>query len=158
MGDYSFRPVTEADLPMLADWLQTPAVSPWWRGAEKQLAGIAEDLCDPAMTQVIALSGESPIAYAQFYEAHHWDAPHFRTLPQGTLAIDVFAGPEGLGHGGGWLRALSDKLLADAPALVIDPEPTNARAIRAYEKAGFAGDVIAASEDGTPARIMTRYR
>ena len=31
----------------------------------------------------------------------------------------------------------ADALLAEAPVLVIDPEPGNLRAIRAYEKAGF---------------------
>ncbi len=75
-----------------------------------------------------------------------------------ALAIDCFSGPGGFGHGGLWLRALADTLLAEAPILVIDPEPDNLRAVRAYEKAGFRGEELRPSEDGTLARVMTRHR
>ncbi|WP_287886026.1 MULTISPECIES: GNAT family N-acetyltransferase [Paracoccus] len=158
MDRFGFRSVTRADLPMLADWLRQPEVSRWWRGAEKELAGIEEDLDEPAMRQWLALMDGAPIAYAQFYPAHHWGAPHFADLPAEALAIDCFSGPGGFGHGGFWLRALADTLLAEAPILVIDPEPDNLRAIRAYEKAGFRGEELRPSEDGTLARVMTRHR
>lgn len=158
MAEFAFRPVTRADLPMLADWLRLPEVAPWWRGAETQLAGIVEDLDLPEMRQVLALHGDVALAYAQYYPAHHWGAPHFGHLPPGTLAIDCFFGPAGFGLGGAWLRALADQLLAEAPVLVIDPEPDNLRAIRAYAKAGFSGDLLCPSEDGTMARVMTRHR
>ncbi|WP_323716810.1 GNAT family N-acetyltransferase [Paracoccus aminovorans] len=158
MAEYAFRPVTRADLPLLADWLRLPEVARWWRGAEKQLAGIDEDLDLPEMRQVLALRDGVPLGYAQFYPAHRWGAPHFADLPAGTLAIDCFSGPAGFGQGGAWLRALSDRLLAETPVLVIDPEPDNLRAIRAYEKAGFAGEALRRSEDGTLARVMTRHR
>lgn len=158
MPDFAFRPVTRADLPMLGDWLRQPAVGAWWVDADKQLAGIEEDLSDPAMQQIMVLQGDKVLAYAQVYEAHHWNAPHFSDTPAGTLAIDVFSGPEGFGLGGDWLRALADDLLTQAPVLVIDPDPANQRAIRAYAKAGFSGDLIGSDENGHPARIMTRYR
>lgn len=158
MARFEFRPVTRADLPLLADWLATPEVARWWRGAEAELAGIAEDLDEPAMRQWMVLRDGEPIAYAQVYPAHHWKAPHFADLPPDTLAIDCFAGPEGFGSGGRWLAALSDRLLAEASTLVIDPEPENLRAIRAYEKAGFAGSALRPCEDGSPARLMTRLR
>ena len=37
--------------------------------------------------------------------------------------------------------------------MVIDPDPTNARAIRAYEKAGYSKDRIVDTPDG-PALLM----
>ncbi|WJS84547.1 GNAT family N-acetyltransferase [Paracoccus sp. TOH] len=158
MDRFGFRPVTHADLPLLADWLHLPEVARWWRGAEAQLAGIEEDLDEPAMRQWLVLLNGTAIAYAQFYPAHHWGAPHFAGLPTDALAIDCFSGPEGFGHGGAWLRALGDRLLAEASILVIDPEPGNLRAIRAYRKAGFRGEELRPTEDGTLARVMTRHR
>ena len=158
MPRFGFRPVTQADLPLLADWLAAPEVSRWWRGGEAELAGIAEDLDEPAMWQWLVLEGDMPIAYAQAYPAHHWHAPHFHDLPGDALAIDCFSGPQGFGRGGLWLSALAEMLLAEAPVLVIDPEPGNHRAIRAYEKAGFSGAELRMAEDGGRARIMTRLR
>jgi len=38
----------------------------------------------------LALMDGAPIAYAQFYPAHHWGAPHFADLPAEALAIDCF--------------------------------------------------------------------
>ncbi|MGA0615712.1 GNAT family N-acetyltransferase [Paracoccus sp. KR1-242] len=158
MDRFGFRPVARADLPLLADWLAAPQVARWWRGAGTQLAGIAEDLDEPAMRQWLVTDGDVPIAYAQVYPAHHWAAPHFHDLPADTLAIDCFSGPGGFGLGGLWLDQLARRLLAETGALVIDPEPDNHRAIRAYEKAGFSGGDLRLTEDGGKARIMTRLR
>jgi aminoglycoside 6'-N-acetyltransferase len=39
--------------------------------------------------------------------------------------------------------------------VVIDPDPANARAIRAYEKAGFSKQHVVETPDG-PALLMVR--
>jgi aminoglycoside 6'-N-acetyltransferase len=60
------------------------------------------------------------------------------------------------GHGSAFIRAFADQLLTrGTPRVVIDPAPNNARAIRAYEKAGFARDRIVDTPDG-PALLMWR--
>jgi aminoglycoside 6'-N-acetyltransferase len=60
------------------------------------------------------------------------------------------------GHGSGFIRAFTDRLLASGtPRIVIDPDPANARAIRAYENAGFERDRIVHTPDG-PALLMVR--
>lgn len=160
MADYSLRPVTRADLPMLADWLCQPAVAEWWQDPAAQLAGIEEDLDEPAMTLLIVVRDGHPIAYVQHSLAAHWGEAHYDAmdLPAGTVAMDVFSGPAGIGHGGEWLDAVARDLLRYAPALVIDPDPRNTRAIRAYEKAGFSGDLVVPGHQGQPARMMTRRR
>ncbi|MDP5306786.1 GNAT family N-acetyltransferase [Paracoccus spongiarum] len=158
MPDYRFRPVTRADLPMLADWLRDPVVAAWWPGPDRQIALVAEDMANPVMRQVIASLGGTPVGYAQYYPARHWPAPHFADLAPDAVAIDLFAAPLGLGQGGAWLRALGDLLLDQAPLLAIDPAPANLRAIRAYEKAGFSGDAIRIDSEGQPVRVMTRHR
>ena len=160
MADYTFRPVQNDDLPMLADWLRQPLVAEWWTDTERQIAELPATLAEPRLTLLIIQHDGQPIAYAQISLAAVWQAPHYDALgmPDGTLALDVFAGPDGVGHGGEWLDALARHLLADAPALIIDPDPTNLRAIRAYGKAGFHGDTVIANEEGQPARMMTRRR
>ncbi|TIM18779.1 MAG: GNAT family N-acetyltransferase, partial [Mesorhizobium sp.] len=35
---YDFRPVTEADLPMIAAWLAEPHVAEWWDDPETEIA------------------------------------------------------------------------------------------------------------------------
>ena len=62
----------------------------------------------------------------------------------------------GRGHGSAFIRAFAERLLANGtPRIVIDPDPANARAIRAYEKAGFERDRIVETPDG-PALLMVR--
>ena len=61
--------------------------------------------------------------------------------PFGTRGIDQFIGdPDMIGraHGSAFIRQFTDGLLtAGTPRVLTDPDPANARAIRAYEKAGF---------------------
>lgn len=160
MAEFTFRPMSDADLPMLAGWLRAPEVSQWWTDPDRQIADLSEVLADARLTPLIVLRDGVPIAYAQVSVASLWQAPHYDALdaPAGALALDVFAGPAGMGLGGDWLDALARHLLEDAPALIIDPDPANLRAIRAYQKAGFCGERVIANEEGQPARMMTRYR
>ncbi len=87
--------------------------------------------------------GRSPICNATGLSA--WNAG-LRPQPAGTRGLDQFIGePDMLdrGHGSAFIRVFAERLLANGtPRVVIDPDPTNARAIRAYEKAGFRGDRI----------------
>jgi aminoglycoside 6'-N-acetyltransferase len=126
---YSFRAVTEDDLPMIAGWLADPHAAEWWE--EGPEAGIAEirEAMDSISTEplIVELDGR-PIGYLQSYDPHLEDDHPYRDQPFGTLGIDVTIGiPElvGKGHGSRFI------------AQFIDPDPSNLRAIRAYEKAGF---------------------
>ena len=157
-----FRPFAPDDLPMAAAWLRVPEVALWWRDADEQLALLTADLDDPRMTQEIVTLDAAPFAYVQHYECHAWpDAAEFAHMPQGARAIDGFIGRAdliGRGLGSAFLRILGDRLLADgAPALVIDPDPSNERAVRAYRRAGFAGDRILPGWDGDPVLILERW-
>ena len=136
---YSFRPVREADLPLLASWLREPHVEEWWdnHGVED----IRMVMASAAMeAYLVALQGE-PIGYIQHYAPHLEDGHPYRDQPNGTLGIDQFIGPPrlvGIGHGSRALGIYVEGLFGrGAPRVVIDPDPANTRAIRAYTKAGF---------------------
>ena len=60
------------------------------------------------------------------------------------------------GHGSAFIRSFIEGLLAaGVPRVVTDPNPTNGRAIRCYEKAGFARDRLVDTADGV-ALLMIR--
>jgi aminoglycoside 6'-N-acetyltransferase len=138
---YSFRPVVAEDLPMLGVWLERPHVAEWWDDEDDKLAEIREAMADPSTQPfIIELDGQ-PIGYIQCYDPH-LEADHpYRDQPKGTLGIDQFIGePElvGIGHGSRLIAAFAEGLFRHGvPRVIIDPDPANGRAIRAYEKAGF---------------------
>ena len=60
------------------------------------------------------------------------------------------------GHGSAMIRAFVDeRLKRGAPRIVTDPDPENLRAMRAYEKAGFARVGMVDTPDG-PSLLMVR--
>ncbi len=140
-GEYGFRRMTQADMPMARRWLETPEVTRWWGDADGEISLLQDDLDDPRMSMWIVSHLGRPFAYIQDYDPLAWAMHHFGDLPQGARGIDQFIGePDMLnrGHGSAFIRAHVEHLFAaGAPVIGTDPDPGNARAIRAYEKAGF---------------------
>ena len=138
---YHFRPLAVADLPLIQQWLARPHVAEWWGDPERGLAEIKRHLGDPAIDLFIVSYRHVPIGYQQSYDPHA-EADHpLHDQPIGTRGIDQFIGEAdfiGRGHGSAFIRVFVEQLLkAGAPRIVTDPNPRNARAIRAYAKAGF---------------------
>jgi aminoglycoside 6'-N-acetyltransferase len=138
---YGFRPVVADDLPMLGVWLERPHVAEWWDDVDDKLAEIREALTDPATQPFIVELDGRPIGYIQCYDPHLEEDHPYRDQPKGTLGIDQFIGePElvGVGHGSRLVAAFVEGLFRQGAArVIIDPDPRNGRAIRAYQKAGF---------------------
>lgn len=138
---YDLRAVEEADLALLRRWLREPHLVEWWGDPAEALAEIRAALDDVATEPLIAELDGRPIAYLQNYDPHLEDDHPYADQPFGTLGIDLSIGPPemlGLGHGSALLAQFAEALFEEgAPRVVIDPHPANARAIRAYEKAGF---------------------
>ena len=154
---YGFHELDKADLPLIWKWLQEPHVQAWWKDPQEQYDLISGDMSDPTMALHLVSFKGTPFAYAQDYCVQDWMQPHLEDRPAGTRAIDTFIGDPtflGQGHAAGFLRQHAGALLkAGAPQVVIDPEPENIRAIRAYTAAGFQAIGIRESDDG-PALLM----
>ena len=139
MTSYQFRPMSADDLPLVRDWLRVPHVKEWWHDAD-DFEFVSGDLGHHDMAQFIVTMDERPFGYLQCYRIGDWHAG-FGAQPDGTRGIDQFiaeAGMVGRGHGSAFIRQFIEGLLdSGTPRIVIDPSPTNPRAIRAYEKAGF---------------------
>jgi aminoglycoside 6'-N-acetyltransferase len=157
LDDYSFRPASAADLPMLRTWLETPEVVRWWGDPEAEYALLEGDLNEPAMVMRIVSHRGRPFACVQDYAAAAWPQPHFAHMPPGARAIDAFIGePDmlGRGHGAALLHRLARRLVADgAPIVAIDPDVENLRARRAYARAGFEEQGVVETGEG-PAMLM----
>ena len=158
MTEYAFRPMSVTDLPTIRRWLETPHVAQWWHDPAEQFELVSGDLDHPDMAQFIVTADAREFAYLQCYNISVWN-PGFGPQPDGNARLDQFIGEAdmlGRGHGSAFIRAFADQLLASGtPRVVIDPDPANERAIRAYEKAGFRSDRIVDTPDG-PALLMVR--
>ena len=154
---YTFRSVEKSDLPMLKDWLAQPHWRTWWGNADGALAEIEAAMGEDATEPMIAELSGKPIAYVQTYDPH-LEADHpYQDQPFGTLGLDISIGDAaglGQGHGRKIIAALATMLFEEGvPRLIIDPDPSNIRAIKAYEKAGFVAFDTRTSEYG-PALMM----
>ncbi len=138
---YGFRAVTEADLPMIAAWLAEPHCAEWWGDQGKEIAEIRDNIDSDSVEPLIVELEGRPIAYLQSYDPHLEDDHPYQDQPFGTIGIDLTIGIAdlvGIGHGSAIVQQFCDELFAEgAPRVIIDPDPRNARAVRAYEKAGF---------------------
>ncbi|RXT48534.1 GNAT family N-acetyltransferase [Bradyrhizobium betae] len=155
---YTFRPMTTADLPLIRRWLGEAHVREWWGDPDDQFSLVSGDLDEPAMDQFIVLAGNRPFGYLQCYKLTAWNTG-LGPQPEGTRGIDQFIGEGdmiGRRHGSTFIRAFVDEQFRSGlPRMVTDPDPRNARALRAYEKAGFVRDRVVETPDG-PALLMVR--
>ncbi len=154
---YAFRAVEKRDLSMLKVWIAEPHWQEWWGNADEALdeiqAAMEEDSTEP---MIVELYGK-PVAYVQTYDPHLEEGHPYQDQPFGTLGIDISIGEAadlGQGHGNKIITALAAILFGEGvPRLVIDPDPSNLRAIKSYEKAGFVAFDTRTSEYG-PALMM----
>jgi len=155
---YAFRNLTASDLPLVRRWLNAPHVAEWWHDPCEQFELVSGDLDHPDMAQFIVCADGREFAYLQCYNLSAWDVG-FGPQPERTRGLDQFIGEAdmvGRGHGSSFIRAFADQLLTSGtPRVVTDPAPGNARAIRAYEKAGFCRDRLVDTPDGV-ALLMVR--
>jgi aminoglycoside 6'-N-acetyltransferase len=159
MSRYQFQPMTAADLPLVRGWLEQPHVTAWWGEPDEQFILVSGDISQPAMDQFLVISDGRPFAYLQCYDQSAWPEGGLGEHPAGTRGIDQFIGEADMvskGHGSAFIRDYIEGLLANGtPRVVTDPDPGNARAIRAYQKAGFAKQGLVDTPEGV-ALLMVR--
>ena len=149
---YVFRAMHAADLPTVHNWLAQPHVVEWWGDPDEQFALVRDDLDHPAMDQFIIAIDDRPFAYLQCYDPTAWPNNGFGAQPNGTRGMDQFIGEADMinhGHGTALIRSFIERLVkSGTPRVVTDPDPANARAVRAYEKAGFEKVRLVDTPDG----------
>ena len=157
VSDYTFTPITRADLPMFKEWLAHPHIEGWWGEGGTEARLVEDDLDKDVVDMRIVALGNTPFAYIQDYNAHAFAAPQYAHHPKDARAIDTFLGnPDfiGQGHGSGYIAARIAELRRRYPVILTDPDPANTRAIAAYTRAGFRPDIVTHCEDGDPVQVM----
>jgi len=152
---------------MLHEWLSRPHVAAVWtptpsmEEVREEYLGNADDPSFPRA--YIAHLDSTPIGFIQSYvAAYSGDGWWPDERDPGVLGIDQFLADEARlnqGIGSAIVRAFVDRLFEDPTTTHVqtDPSPTNARAIRSYEKAGFRRVGEVDTPDG-PALLMIRER
>lgn len=139
--NYDFRSVEEADLDLLATWISLPHWAEWWGDPVKEVAEIRDHIDSVSVEPLIVELNGKPIAYLQSYDPHLEENHPYADQPFGTIGVDLSIGPDNLlnaGHGSAILAQFVEELFEEgAPRVIIDPHPSNKRAIQAYTKAGF---------------------
>jgi aminoglycoside 6'-N-acetyltransferase len=157
---YRFIPVEPRHLNMISDWLAEPHVAKWWgANPEEEMASIMEHLDSVSVEPFIIMLGDEAVGYLQTYDPHLEDDHPYQDQPTGTLGLDQFIGePDliGQGHGPRLLDEFVSLLFEEGvPRVIVDPDPANEQAIKAYKKAGFIAFDTRTSIYG-PALLMAR--
>ena len=161
--------MTEHDLAMLYEWLNRSPIVEWWGGEEARptLADVQEQY----LPSVLAQESVTPFCNAEWRA--DWVCQSYVALGSGdgwweeetdpgVRGIDqslANASQLGKGLGTKLVRALVELLFNDPEVTKIqtDPSPSNLRAIRCYEKAGFERQGTVTTPDG-PAVYMVQTR
>lgn len=159
----ALEPLHRVHLPLLHAWLQEPHVKAFYDKDEvwseelvhqkfgsyiegfKWIHGVQKPIYS-----FIVYFDEQPVGYAQYYNAYDFPRDRYdlgktfghAQLEDGRLAaLDIFIGAKAMmGKGIGPLaiqKLLKEHIWKQFSACLVDPDPTNKQAIRAYEKAGF---------------------
>ena len=163
----AFRPVETADLDLLGRWMEKPHWREWWGEPETEL-GYIRDMVEGRDTTrpfLFLVDGE-PAGYIQYwFIGHHqnetWvkDNPWLMELPADAIDVDLSIGEaQNLSRGIGTavLKVFVAMLREQGfGTIVIDPDPENGRAVRAYEKAGFRP--IPGLKGSTPGVLLMQH-
>lgn len=158
MRNYGFRRLTQADLPLMREWLRAPHVRAWWPDAEKQAALMLEDMDNPEIDMMVVQLNDYPFAYVHDHDARTFGFPQFSDLPPRARVMATFVGDSafmGQGHSAGYIDARVQELRRHYPMVAVGPNTTDTRAIGIYTQARFMKRRLAPTRDGRLVQVMT---
>jgi aminoglycoside 6'-N-acetyltransferase len=151
-GVISWRPLAEADLPMLTEWLREPQVARWWNH-DTSRAGVERDFGpsvrgeEPGQDLVVLLE-DRPVGLLQRSRIADYpeEAEEFAALvdvPTGAVELDYLIGDPSLRGRGLGARMIAEavadtwRTFPDTPAVLVAVVAANLASWRALEKAGL---------------------
>jgi aminoglycoside 6'-N-acetyltransferase len=148
----TWRPVTEADFPLLADWLARPHVRRWWNhetdaGAIQRDFGPVARREEPA-EDLLVFDRDEPIGLVQRslltdYPVYRAELAAIVPVPEQALTLDYLiadAGYTGRGLGAAMVSAVLRQSWTDHPqvaAVIIPVVAANVASWRMLERVGF---------------------
>jgi len=145
-----FVPLAHRDLALMTSWLHAPHWREWWGEPDAELEHIVDMIegRDSTRPYLFHIDGV-PLGYIQLWfiaeQRGHDEVlaehPWLSLLADDTVGVDLSIGNScrlSQGIGSRTLRQFAEQLVAEGcTTIIIDPDPDNRRAVRAYEKAGF---------------------
>lgn len=146
----TFRPLVDADMPAMQRWLEDPDVAPWYSEGTTDLEGLRAhyrgELAGEGPTHAFIMRIDGRDAgYIQCYAID--DEPDYArqiAVDPGAVGIDLFIGEpwaRNRANGAAVLRTFLSQVVfgeMGVEVAIIAPSPDNTRAVRSYERAGFA--------------------
>lgn len=144
---FTFKAVTDADLPFLFSWFGQPYIAELWKEPNWEMFNkkYKSHIASQHIFPFFACIAEKPIGYIKYHHVNNEDRQHFPdiNIPEFAIGLDLFIGePEYLGKGYG-TRLLTEfiqfvkRAEPRCTTITIDPAIDNHRAIACYKKAGF---------------------
>lgn len=141
-----FHRLESQHLRIFRSWLAQDHIKPFWQEPESESEFEEKFLVRlpqrGVQSFVIQESGQA-IGYIQYYEALKVGGGWWENEKPGTFGIDLMIGEKthlGRGLGPKIIREFIELLIRrerGATSIIIDPEPSNLRAIKAFGRAGF---------------------
>lgn len=130
----TLRPLSDADIPLMARWLHQDYILKWYHDPEDWLLEINGRKGEFAwIHHFIVMDGQTPVGFCQYYDC--FDAKDmedwYQVARRGeTFSIDYLIGERdwlGKGHGKAIVRLLTDTIraLAGARYIVVQPDKQN---------------------------------
>lgn len=141
-----FQIFEKRHLELLRRWLQQEHIKPIWQETDSEAELEKKFLHEMPSRYVYGFIIEYqniPIGFIQYYDAARVGGGWWADESAGTFGIDLMIGEaEYLGKGLGadviqQFVALIQERETGISSFIIDPDPKNTRAIRAFQKAGF---------------------
>lgn len=145
--DITLRHLQEKDKELLVKWLTNSLVLQYYEGRDNphhldQVEGKFYRRKDEATRCIVAYKGIT-IGYAQYYKVN----PETSDITDYFEKENVYGMDQFIGETNYWNKGIGEKLVTSmvtflltekhANTIIMDPQMTNERAIRCYEKCGF---------------------
>ncbi len=147
-----------SDVEGIARLMCEREVAVWWPDADAD--DFEEYLTHAYVTPFRIVAAHATVGFLQVYHAN--SDPFWVTfgVPAETFGLDLAIGVAAArdrGIGRKALRLIVERLFAqpDVVRVQIDPDPENARAIRAFRSAGFVAHGVMSGYEGEPMLYMT---
>lgn len=138
----NFRPLSPEDCSQLHQWLQYPHIRAFWDDGDRTLEQVAAHYFKvDNVNHYLSLINEQAAGFIQYYVI---DATHeyakFIPKNQTAMGVDFFIGNKaclGKGYAIEVLTQFISSYCQNSDCIIVDPEPSNKKAIYIYEKYGF---------------------
>lgn len=169
MAEFTFRPLSDADLPSVVRWQASPAAAPWFGGGltleqARTRYGRRIDGTDPVRMMIVHHAGRD-IGYAQLYRVG--DLPTPEPADPDAVGLDYVIGEDdliGRGIGTRLIAALVDVARWWRPGvreIIACPDHRNVASARVLAKNGFTEGLwfdVPAGLAGTPSTCVVWTR